>query len=204
MIHGVQLRPEKDSVVKAARTGLFEPDSMALWLERCTPGAVVMDVGAYTGLYTIAAAMRGATVVAVEPNPVVYRRMQENLADNPHAGRVLALMAAAGDGWGIRRFAVRFPMSSAGRLSDTGDAVPVLPLDCWDGDVAAIKVDVEGGELAVLRGAARLLERCHPLLILEALDGAARAGLVSYLEPLGYQGVVVDGRNMVFSREASW
>lgn len=204
MTHGVRLKPEDDKVVKAARAGPFEPDSMALWLEQCSPGAVVMDVGAYTGLYAIAAALRGATVVALEPNPTVYQRMQENLADNPHTGQVLALMAAAGEAWGFGRFAARFPMSSAGRLGDTGGLVPVLPLDCWDGDVAAIKVDVEGDELAVLKGAARLIERCHPLLILEALDDAARARLSAHLEPLGYQGAVVDGRNMAFTWGASW
>lgn len=202
MTHGVVLKPEGDMVVKASRKGPFEPDSMALWLGRCSPEAVVMDVGAYTGLYAIAAAKRGATVVALEPNPVAYQRMQENLGGNPYSGRVIPLMAAAGATWGVGRFAARFPLSSAGRLGEAGALVPVIPLDCWEGRIDALKVDVEGDEVAVLKGAARLIEQYRPLLILEALNDAARGRLDAHLEPLGYRGAILDERNMAFRGEA--
>ncbi len=62
-----------------------------------------------------------------------------------------------------------------------------------------IKIDVEGHELAVLRGAEGLLRACHPALLIEASDEHRPGALESiraFLEPLGYRGYVAENGRM--------
>ncbi|HEX7095394.1 MAG TPA: FkbM family methyltransferase, partial [Acidimicrobiales bacterium] len=64
----------------------------------------------------------------------------------------------------------------------------------WLDDVGFVKVDVEGHELAVLRGAERLLRRDRPTLLVECEERhhpGATAALRAYLEGLGYEGLFV-------------
>ena len=60
-------------------------------------------------------------------------------------------------------------------------------------EVSVVKVDVEGAEPAVLRGARRVLERWHPPILLEANDAAARDAQAAILAPLGYEPTQPDG-----------
>ena len=52
--------------------------------------------------------------------------------------------------------------------------------------VHLIKIDVEGHEMSVLKGARRVLERDRPTVVLEALAGAPLDPLLAEFEPLGY------------------
>src|SRR5205823_1478851 len=77
--------------------------------------------------------------------------------------------------------------------------VPMSRLDESDlGAIGFIKVDVEGHELAVMRGAAETLKRHHPALLIEAASQhrpAALPTLASYLSEFGYHGLFLrDGR----------
>jgi len=51
------------------RSGRYEPESLQAWADMIQYGDTVLDVGAYTGLYSILAAKKGATVYALEPMP---------------------------------------------------------------------------------------------------------------------------------------
>ena len=134
-------------------------------------GMVVLDVGANTGLYTsIAAACVGPAgrVFAFEPIPYLARRVRENAELNrltnvevieaaigAEVGRSdLHLSAAGGDGWASL---YAWNWSGPETLS-----VPVLALDDWleaasIERVDLVKIDVEGAEHDVLRGAVRSL-----------------------------------------------
>jgi FkbM family methyltransferase len=69
--------------------------------------------------------------------------------------------------------------------SETGD-IEVFPLDeIIDSPVHFIKIDVEGMELEVLRGAKNLLSRCSPLVMIEIADRRA-AEFDQLLAELGY------------------
>jgi hypothetical protein len=61
----------------------------------------------------------------------------------------------------------------------------VFPLDDLDLAVDFIKIDVEGMELEVLKGAQQLVARCHPLMMIEAQD-ANREALLALAAQLGY------------------
>src|SRR5690349_19656880 len=60
----------------------FEPNSLAHWASICAMGGDVLDVGGYTGLYTILACKSGAKATCIEPMPLNLQRIDENLKLN--------------------------------------------------------------------------------------------------------------------------
>lgn len=60
------------------------------------PGDMVVDVGAHIGRFTLLAGLRGARVLALEPNPATFSQLQQNFTLNPGMN-VKALNVAAGD-----------------------------------------------------------------------------------------------------------
>lgn len=207
-IHGVELISDRDMVVLAARKGPFEPESFLVWHNCLQPGAVVVDVGAYTGLYAMYAAKHGASVYAFEPHPANYQRLVENMSANwcggINAGRMSVFNAAVGAECGrcaMVDLESRPPLTSAGKTEAAPDGpVELLTLDSLNlPRCDAIKIDVEGGELAVLRGAARTIAGFLPRLIIEANTEVEREALDRELSQYGYRaGVRADVRNLIY------
>jgi FkbM family methyltransferase len=141
-------------------------------------GATVVDVGANIGYNTVYAARRvtgTGRVIAIEPAPDNLAVLQRNIAvNNLHNVAVKAI--AAGRDHGTRDFFLRgeisavnsfFPESCYAAVTSV-TPVTVAPLDdLVDGDVALVKIDVEGAELDVLAGMPRLLRRPGLHLIVE-------------------------------------
>jgi FkbM family methyltransferase len=155
------------------------------------PGDRCVDVGANVGVHSVRLAkLVGAAgeVIAVEPDAGVAERTRGNIALNDLAN-VRVVNAAASDQAGHMRLYRPDPShtnrATASLLRHpylTGDAatVPVLTIDeICDGPVALIKIDVEGHEAAVLRGAAAVIARHAPSVVFEyapeLLDEAAQA-----------------------------
>lgn len=181
-----------------AKGGTFEPQSLTKWAEMCVAGSTVLDIGAYSGLFSIAAAKLGCTVFAFEPMPQMIERFRENVALN--GVDVTLFEAAASDRQGdgaMHHTAVNFT-SGASMERKTGLSQPVelTTVDCFDFEsVSTIKIDTERHEPAVLRGARETLERCKPKLLVEALDESLKAAVLSELP--GYRLVdVLDVRNL--------
>lgn len=151
------------------------------WLSaRLRPGDIVIDAGANVGecAKEFADIIGDAGVVfALEPDPRCYEVF-------PRDPRIQLLMVAAGEGCGMTTFyqgnespqSSRFAEAILERLDHQSVQVPMMPLDAvTTRPVAAVKIDVQGGESAVLRGASRLLREC-PLWVIELWPwGVARA-----------------------------
>ncbi|WP_416839058.1 FkbM family methyltransferase [Haloferax sp. DFSO52] len=156
-------------------------EAMLLYLR---DGDVVVDVGANTGTYTLAAAAKSPTVdvVAVEPNPDVASQLQANVEVNGFESRVTVLDYGLGD----RDETCSFHLSSYDELGSFSEAhasawtarvvdteeVPMRRLDTLveDGEIPPpdhLKIDVEGYGLNVLRGAAWVLEEHRPRIYFE-------------------------------------
>ena len=138
-------------------------------------GGVVADVGAFKGGYTILAA--GAVgpegeVVAFEPVANNHAAIERNLALNGLKGRVTICRKAVSDGAGTVSFftagqaaensfyqaGITTVRGEAGELTET--RVETIDLDTFFSgrrDPGTIKLDTEGAEFAVLRGAERIL-----------------------------------------------
>lgn len=147
------------------------------WAEHLVkPGDNVWDVGANVGLFSVAAASRGAHVLAIEPD----RTMAGLIERTGHPGvQVLAVAVSDHAGVGSLNIAVRGRsanfLSGGVEGSQTGGTrhdVPVRTvtldslLDVYD-PPDLVKIDVEGSEEAVWRGAGALIEHRRPLFICE-------------------------------------
>jgi FkbM family methyltransferase len=142
------------------------------------PGDTVVDVGANVGYNTVYAAARvgpHGRIVAVEPAADNVAVLRENIAANA-LHNVTVHETAAGRAHEVRDLFLRgdvsavnslFPQSVYASVTDVVK-VAVKPLDqLVEGDAHVVKIDVEGGELDVLAGMARLLRHSQIQLIVE-------------------------------------
>jgi FkbM family methyltransferase len=171
------------------------------------PGDVFVDAGANVGLFSLVAAASvgpGGRVVACEPAPRMRAMLEHNallngfgwveahgvaLAEQPGSAEMVIFEGA---GSGLSSFSPAAPEGGRRRI------VPVTTLDDLvpaheAPRVSAVKIDVEGAEVRVLQGAAHLLDRCAPDLLIEideahlARQGASAAELRAMLEGIGYE-----------------
>lgn len=167
----------------------FEPRSLQIWADFCaTRGGTVLDVGGYTGLFSIAAALHMRRVIAFEPMPRNAARFRENAKANNVQDWIQLIECAASDKCGTIEIGysptVKGLTSGASLLRKTGSklTVPMVTIDLLDlHHIAAIKIDVERNEPAVLRGARQTISRCKPAILLEVLDEPCKAGVLAAL-----------------------
>ncbi|SHJ53561.1 methyltransferase, FkbM family [Roseomonas rosea] len=176
------------------------------------PGALI-DVGAHEGLLTLPlAALPGARVIAFEPLAAARTALEAAAAGHRNiAIRQEALGDAAGrldlaipilDGtpqWQWASTAKSYEAHAGGRVAVRREPVPVVTLDSLGlTDVTAIKLDAEGAEYAILRGARQTLARCRPVLTLELEERHAEGcswAVPAFLDALGYETLFVhEGR----------
>lgn len=150
----------------------------------------ILDVGAHVGNHTLwFAGVMGLRVVAFEPNPTSYAALVNNLALNHLTGMVDARPNAVTDAPCRMRVIDDQPGNSgmARCVADRAGEVQALTIDALKlSDVSAIKIDVEGGEIAVLKGASTTIRRCRPFIYAEAADAPAAQALREYLHALDY------------------
>ncbi len=191
-----------------ARTASYEPEVSAAVRSVLKKGGTFVDAGANIGWFSLlAASLTGPAgrVIAVEPNPLNVSLMLESAKDNGFENievRMVALGDAEGvvaletDGSNGRVIPVDGPPAQPIAASFVVATYPLTTVldQCGVARVDVMKVDVEGAEPLVLRGAAKMIERDRPFLVSEfyplALDlspwGSARQYL-SMLRELGYR-----------------
>ena len=201
-IDGVELELDlREALHRAVYLDLFSVELRRVVLPLLRPGDLVVDVGANFGLWSLLAARRGCTVLAVEPVPPTRALLARNAARNRLADRIEIAAVAVSDVPGMIEIAV--PHGESGQASVNADpsdslerhAVTATTLDALVGarEVRFVKIDVEGHELAVLRGAERLLRGGLVEYVLLELSSAVleRGGrssgeLIDLLEDAGY------------------
>ena len=182
---GVRLRLDlRESLQRDFLFGMYDRRELELVREHLRDGDFV-DVGAHVGLYAVTAARatRGR-VLAFEPNPSAREQLERNLELNG-CENVIVLPAAVADRAGHALLHVpaspdpSFSSLSGGRFAE-GEPVHVA-VTTVDTEVArlelrptVVKVDVEGGELGVVRGMERTLRDHRPVLLVEASEESAR------------------------------
>lgn len=178
------------------------------------PGRFV-DVGASTGWFTVPVALSLTDVIAIEPNPRAAARLRANMelngltAEGAGGWLVTLIEAAASDriGRAVLHHNPALPLTSGAslethirpRANRASLEVATVTVDhaVAGREVALIKIDVEGHELAVLAGAAATVADCRPALILEANTTAEANGLASWLAANNYDWHHADDRNLL-------
>lgn len=179
--------------------GVWEADVMKLLGRTLRPGGVFVDVGANVGFHTVLAAqLVGETgrVFAVEPAPWTLQLLRANVWRS--GVDVTVLPVAASTDRGTVRLALEPEHRSGAHLTESAEGVvevEAVPLDELLPDVAAdvIKVDVEGAEPLVLRGAARLIDRSPQLVVVVEFrnethfSGESPADVLALYRSLGFE-----------------
>jgi len=172
-------------------------------LRALRPGDAVLDIGAQSGVFALAAAARGASVLCCEPIPENAALLRENLRLNgvedrvavrpvaaaPEAG-TMTLYVVDGDTGGATAFPAIHPLwLEDGRMRRV--EVECVTLDALlgarsDGVWDCVKLDCEGGEYAILGAAGAEALRGVRALILEYHPNGDVADLARLLEARGF------------------
>lgn len=132
------------------------------------------DVGAHIGTFSKQALADGAKmVVAVEASPITAESLKRNLAAEAAKGRAIVIPTAAWSKKSTLKFYVSSTMSDS--VEPQHDAKQIeVEADTLDSMVASagidridlIKMDIEGAEVDALKGAATIIQRFRPRLII--------------------------------------
>jgi len=186
----------------------YEPELDYLQ-EILSPGMTFVDAGACYGIYTLGASKivgNGGRVISFEPASRAFRVLQRNIELNGLTNVLaypLALTERRGKAWLYHHPNVG--CDSLGRDNSFTETAEEIVTDSLDNvlreisvdRVDVLKMDVQGAEELVLRGAIATLRSHHPLVIFEVYpDGTVPLGLSPYgawelLESLGYEFYVV-------------
>jgi FkbM family methyltransferase len=169
--------------------GAFEWSTVRAYERIIRPGDVVLDIGANIGAHTLPIARcvgPQGRVIAIEPTVAAFHKLTRNVALNPSvASQVVMEQALLTDGsdrdegegavyasWPLRASDATHPIHQGKRETIIGserigldallDRMRVVSVDC-------IKIDVDGHECAVLRGAEATLKKWRPSIIMELL-----------------------------------
>jgi FkbM family methyltransferase len=195
----------------------FEPRVRQTLREHTHPGTTFLDIGANIGYYTVQAAnLVGpqGRVIAFEPQSAMRQELTVNLALN-HLSNVAVYPYALSDQTGTAQFCVPVPgnegMGSLRRNARFGVSSEIevetrrlddvlLGLD--HPPVGCVKLDAEGAELLILKGAPRLLSGPHkPHIVFEANEnncepfGYRVFDLLKAFSDLGYRLTQIDAEN---------
>jgi len=195
----------------------LEPDVQAKFRQFIRPGYTVLDIGAYVGTHTVLAAKltgSGGRVYAFEPSPSNYAYLAYHCRRN-------ARHAAAFQNLVSDRAGERLPFHLLNDGDSTSNSmtfgksvgaetrtieVESITVDefceAHSARPAFIKIDVEGAESLVLRGAARVLRECRPTIILALHPQWLPAGVTPedlrrYLDNAGYDLQTLDAKPAV-------
>lgn len=195
--NGRKIWVSPDSQLKYLRISGFDDDLVQLAREHVHAGSVVWDIGANCGVFAFSA-VHARSVVAVEADPFLCNLLQRSvLLNGPDSVTVLA--GAVSDRCGIAEFAISARGRASNHLLEHGGRsqsggrratllVPTITLDAMLDELPPptfVKIDVEGAELSVLRGATRLLSEVRPTVYIE-VDGSNEQACRAILQSSGY------------------
>lgn len=175
-----------------ARTYTYDEQQTMAWIvEHARSNWVAVDVGAHVGVYTMLLARLCRWVHAFEACPDTYAKLLANLEHNRLGGNVIANLAVLGDVPGMHTETLWFAgRASIGKAQEETTEVEVVTLDGYGGHNAQspvwwsygwerldfLKVDVDGWDLEVLRGARDTINRHRPVIVVEVNESLERRG----------------------------
>jgi FkbM family methyltransferase len=199
--------------------GTYCPGEAITYQSIIQPGWTVLDIGANIGFFSLTFARSvgpAGRVLAFEPQPTIHDILTRNIEVNaPWVERFRAIVS---DQIGTRPFvdlhnlnADQVAWLGSVSVTSTADGIhsrmvdtPALTLDSLGlARCDFIKIDVEGHEAAVIRGAAGTISAHAPILSLEAHAADADYGFVHSLKEQGYRFWLLRSRYVAKLRDRS-
>ena len=189
--------------------GSYEYEKRLLFEARVCSSSVVYDIGAHVGFYTLLASQLvgpDGRVIAFEPVRRNLNYLRRHLEIN-HCVNVVVIEAAVSDRSGTAPFSQGVDYSQ-GYLSQTKDDIMVNTVSIdelvMSGEIPApdyIKIDVEGAELFVLRGAKSTLSNCNVEIFLATHSPKIHIDCCDFLTSLNYKLKVIVGDDLPSAAE---
>ena len=185
--------------------GCYEQAAQEYFQKQLKSGCIVYDVGANFGFYSLLAARQGAQVFAFEPDVQIAESLERHARMNSLNTRIEIIRAA------VYSFSGSIALDPANCQRGHGNAhvgvavdpshptvsVPCTTLDDFAREHVApdvVKIDVEGAESEVLRGAERVFAESRPQLLCEVHDPVNASFVEAWLKDKGYDIRWLDGR----------
>ncbi|CAN7341770.1 FkbM family methyltransferase [Phenylobacterium sp. LjRoot219] len=176
--------------------GEYCPDEWRALRQMIRPGMTVVEVGANMGTHSVdmARACAPGPFYAFEPQPRIFQVLCANLALND-IGNAFAYPEGCGEAEGVA-VVPRLDYAREGNFGGmslqpdgvAGVKVRVRPLDSLELPACGlIKIDVEGFEPQVLRGARQTIARCRPVLYVENDRKDQQQEVISLIAEMGYR-----------------
>ena len=204
----------------------YEPETVPLFYRLACDSAVILDIGAYVGFFSLLAghANPRSRVFAFEPLPLAYERLLQNVARNA-LSNVTSVATAIGREEGEVEFFHQSPAAAAVTASDGEAAIPcssslseaffmpgaqglvstkvrVTTMDGFLGGqnietVDLVKIDTETTEPDVLEGMTATLRRSRPAIFCEVLGNALIERLEGIVHSHGYSAYLLTDKGPV-------
>ncbi|MDB5594719.1 MAG: Methyltransferase FkbM family [Hyphomicrobiales bacterium] len=167
---------------RISRTGTYEPEIVDVLVALAKPNTTLFDVGANIGVLSSAVLARRSDIriVAFECSPATLPYLRRTHESSTHKDRWEIMEVAAADQDGVLDFytfgaeqGAYDGLSSTGRggtsikVSVTARRLDAVWEDLKRPEVSLLKIDIEGGESAAMKGAAALIEVCRPYIVFE-------------------------------------
>ncbi len=201
-IDGIRWELDLAEVIDASLffSGSFEPRAERTMARHLAPGTTAVDVGANIGYHTLRMAKQvgpEGRVVAIEPSPRALARLQRNLALNAFSNVELVAAAVGDRDVELVELQLQSSYPLSGRGGPQAEHVRLARIDTLVRErrlarVDLVKIDVDGQEAKVLRGARETLECLRPAVFFELTPSAVTAAgdsaeeLLDSLSALGY------------------
>ncbi len=139
------------------------------------PGTTAIDIGAHIGTHTRALSFAVGpigTVHVFEPQLKLFTELLINMQFHEQPDNIIYHRAALGDYCGEIEMNPAYGCEGCVSVGKGGDKAPIFRLDDFNLDnISVMKIDVEGMEEAVIRGAIKTIERNRPVIVIEIMGG---------------------------------
>lgn len=200
--------------------GSFEECELNVVIANLTEQSVFFDIGANVGLYSLSVAHQfdDIEIHAFEPVPDTVFEFKKNLAQNRLENKIILNQLAVADKNGL--VCITSDHHASNYLTEAGSTQCTLEVECITIDtyverysikkIGFIKIDVEGKELSVLKGAKDALKTFKPKLLVELIEKDSNfwdrkcdnyEEVIAFLSKLGYKYYIIDDKNHLIHQE---
>lgn len=193
----------------------YEEENFSFFKEHSKPGMTTLDIGAHFGLFAVFfQKISNGVVYAFEPTRETLKVLKETVDINKCDSKIHVIEKAVDKEAGTANFFIHSTIGGRGNtlvrdaklgMTSSSYEVQVTSVDLFVKEkgieVGCIKIDAEGAELGVLKGAAETIKKWKPLILLsihpEPIQsrGDSLQEIWEMLQQFGYK-VLLDGKEM--------